>query len=89
MIQHNQVGKYRKKEDVLNAKVGHTYVLGSRKSYEFTEWRKEGRKYIFVITYKGIRCQLKESDYNTMDLDKFLEQMEQEQIKIESGFYNQ
>ena len=76
MIQHNQVGKYRKKDTVLDAKVGRTFVLPSGKSYEFTEYRKEGRRYIFVITYKGCRCQISESYFCKMDIEQFLTQME-------------
>lgn len=63
MFQSKEIGKYTKKEDVLNTKVGRTFVLPSGKSYEFTEYRKEGRKYIFLVTYKGTRCQVKESDF--------------------------
>ena len=78
MIQHNQVGKYTKKEEVLKAKLGGTYILPSGRSYEFTEYRKEGRRYIFVITYKGRRFQIKESDYNLVDLDRSFIQLDKD-----------
>lgn len=76
MIQHNQIGKYKKKESVLDAKIGKLFVLPSGKKYEFTEYKKIGRKYIFIITYLNHRCQISESDYFKMDMDKFLTQME-------------
>ena len=74
MIQHNQVGKYRSKDSVLDAKVGKTIVLPSGKEYQFKEYRKEGRRYIFVITYKGNHCQILESDFNRTDMEVFLTQ---------------
>ena len=74
MKQHNQVGKYRSKDSVLDAKVGKTIVLPSGKEYQFKEYRKEGRRYIFVITYKGNHCQILESDFNRTDMEVFLTQ---------------
>ena len=76
MLQYNQIGKYRNKESVIMAKVGKDIVLPSGKTYQFTSYRKEGRAYIFVITYKGHRCQIKESDFNRMDMEAFLIQAE-------------
>lgn len=88
MIQHNQVGKYRKKDEVLDAKIGRTFVLPSGKKYVFEKYEKIGQKYIFTISYKGNKCQFKEVDYNTIDMELFLCNMEEEIQKINSGFYN-
>ena len=81
MKQHNQIGKYIKKDEILNAKIGRTFLLPSGREYQFTEYRKEGRRYIFVITYNGYRIQIKEVDFNTVDLDVFFIQLEND-IKI-------
>jgi hypothetical protein len=78
MIQHNQIGKYTKKEYVVSAKVGRTYVLPSGKSYLFKSYRKEGRRYIFTITYKEHNCQIRENDYNTLNIEEFLTQIEKD-----------
>ena len=78
MIQHNQVGKYRKKDSVLDAKVGKTFILPSGKEYQFKSYRKEGRRYIFTITYKGNNCQFPESDFNKINLCDFFTQMDKD-----------
>ena len=74
----NKIGKYTLKDEVLNGKVGRTFLLPCGKEYQFKEYRKEGRRYIFVITYKGHNCQLPESDYNKINLCSFFTQMDKD-----------
>ena len=74
MKQVNKIGKYTLKDEVLNGKVGRTFLLPCGKEYQFKEYRKEGRRYIFVITYKGNHCQILESDFNRTDMEVFLTQ---------------
>ena len=50
MKQVNQIGKYTKKDDVLLAKAGRTFVTPNNKEYIF-DFLKEGSKYIFIINY--------------------------------------
>ena len=80
MKQVNQVGKYTKKEDRLNAIKGKEFTTPQNKTYIF-DFNKIGNKYTFLITYKGHTMQLKESDFNTTDTDKLLSIMERD-IKI-------
>ena len=61
MKQHNQIGKYTRKDEVLNAKVGKTFITPQNKEYSF-DYRKEGSKYIYIIVYMGKRWQIMESD---------------------------
>jgi len=88
MIQHNQVGKYRKKDEVLNAKVGRVFVLPSGKEYTFEKYEKIGQKYFFTLLYKGVKCRFREVDFNTLNIEQWATMMEEEIQKINSGFYN-
>lgn len=75
MKQVNQVGKYTKKDDVLTAKAGRTFVTPNNKKYVF-DFTKEGRKYIFVINYLGYKMRISESDFNRANIDDLLCSME-------------
>lgn len=74
MKQYNQIGKYVKKDEVLNAKRGRVFVTPKNRNYTF-DYRKEGRKYIFIISYNGYRMQMSESDYNRNDIDTLIDVM--------------
>lgn len=63
MIQHNQIGKYRRKEDVLNAKRGKTFVTPNGEEYQL-DYEKRGNKYIIIFIHRGIRMQVKEAEFN-------------------------
>lgn len=77
MIQHNQIGKYRKKDDVLNAKVGATFVTPKGRTYKFN-YEKVGRKYIFILEYRDTKMQVKEVDYNRSNTDDLLQLIDNE-----------
>lgn len=81
MKQYNQIGKYTKKEEVLSAKRNKTYVTPKGYSYVF-DYTKQGNKYIFIINYKGYKMQVKESVFNTTNIDVLIESMIKE---IENG----
>ena len=65
------MAKYQKKDDVLMAQSGRTFVTPSNKEYVF-DFIKEGRKYIFVINYLGYKMRINESDFNRTDIDNLL-----------------
>ena len=71
MKQVNQIGKYTKKDDVLIAKSGKTFVTPNNKEYIF-DFIKEGRKYIFIINYLGYKMRINESDFNRTNIDDLL-----------------
>ena len=71
MKQVNQIGKYTKKDDVLMAKAGRTFVTPNNKEYIF-DFTKEGRKYIFVINYLGYKMRINESDFNRTNIEDLL-----------------
>jgi|GEM_PF-3773368 len=71
MKQHNQIGKYTNKEEVLMAKAGKTFVTPKNKEYIF-DFLKEGRRYIFVINYLGYKMRIKENDFYRTDIDDLL-----------------
>lgn len=75
MKQFNQIGKRPKKDEVLNAKVGKTFVSPQNKSYSF-DYEKRGNKYIYIIIYKGERMQVAESDFNKTPIDVLLTAIE-------------
>jgi hypothetical protein len=75
MKQKNQIGKYIKKDDILNSKCNKTFVTPNNKEYTFN-YRKEKRSYIFIINYKGYNCQIKESEFNTSNIDDILNSMD-------------
>jgi len=75
MKQHNQIGKYTKKEEVLSAKSGKTFITPNNKSYIFT-YTKYDSKYIFCIEYKGYKMLITESDFNKTKIDDLLCTME-------------
>jgi len=81
MKQVNQIGKYTKKDDVLMAKAGRTFVTPNNKEYIF-DFIKEGRKYIFVINYLGYKMRINESDFNRTNIDDLLCSMEKSITKI-------
>ena len=72
MFQASQIGKYRKKEEVLNAKKGHTFITPKNREYQL-DWEKIGNKFIIVVIYQGIRCQVKESIYNKTNTDDIID----------------
>jgi hypothetical protein len=72
MIQYNQVGKYKSKQSVLDAKKNRTFITPKGRTYMF-DYFKDGRKYIFTLIYKGIRMNIKESDYNLTDIDDLID----------------
>lgn len=76
MIQHNQVGKYKRKDAILDAKRGKTFVTPKNKSYVF-DYTKRGAKYIYVVIYAGHRMQILESDFTKVSIDDLLDAMEQ------------
>ena len=77
MKQHNQIGKYTRKDEVLNAKVGKTFVTPENKKYTF-DYRKEGRRYIFIIGYNGYNMQVTEAVYNLHSIDVLINAMQKE-----------
>jgi hypothetical protein len=70
---------------VLEAKNGKTFITHNNKEYIFS-FRKEGRKYIFIIEYKGLKMQVSESCFNITDTDTLLEAIEKEIPKTEIAF---
>lgn len=76
MIQHNQIGKRHKKNDILNAKKGRTYTTPEGRQYKIIDWYKIGRIYHIIVLYKETRANFKESDYNTTDLDYCFKQID-------------
>ena len=81
MKQINQIGKYTKKNEVLLAKSGKTFVTANNKTYTFN-FIKEGRKYIFIINYLGYKMRITESDFNRNNIDDLLLSIEKSiQIK--------
>ena len=72
MKQHNQIGKYIRKDELLNAKVGRTFVTPKNNQYTFN-YRKEGRKYIFIIGYKEYNFEIVECAYNLLEVDNLIE----------------
>lgn len=75
MKQINQIGKYTKKESVLQAKNGKTFVTPKNRNYIFS-YVKHGNKYIFCIEFKGYKMHLPESDFNKSNVDDLLDIME-------------
>lgn len=72
MKQYNQIGKYTKKEVVLNAKKGRTFVTPMGKEYQFDYERVSKNSYHFIILYKDKRWRMKESEFNRSDIDSLL-----------------
>lgn len=72
MKQHNQIGKYTSKEELLNAKLGRIFITPKNNNYTFS-YRKEGRKYIFIIGFKEYNFELLESAYNLNEVDNLIE----------------
>ena len=72
-----EVGKKSKKDDILDAKVGRTWVTPKNRHYQF-DYTKDGNKYIFIVIYKGHRMRCKESDFNKMNIDDLIDIMEKE-----------
>jgi len=75
MKQHNQIGKYTKKESVLLAKKGKTFVTNNNKTYQF-DYEKIGKKYHFIILYLDKRWFISESDFNRHSMDDILNLIE-------------
>lgn len=69
--------KKHKKEEVFQAQRGKSYVTPEGREYSF-DYRKEGRKYIIILIYRGQRMQVKEPVFNMTPTDTLLEAMENE-----------
>ena len=74
---NKEIGKKSKKDDILDAKVGRTWVTPKGRHYQF-DYTKDGSKYLFIIIYKGHRMKCKEVDFNRMNIDDLLDIMEKE-----------
>jgi len=72
MKQHNQISKYIKKQDRLDAKKGRTFITPNNNEYTFDDYYKEGKKYIYVIGYKGTQFEVAEQDFESFAKSKFL-----------------
>ncbi len=77
MFQRLELLKKRTKESVFEAKKGKTFVTPGNRSYQF-DYRKEWRKYIIILMYKGIYMQVSEVDYNRIDTDILLKSIDNE-----------
>ena len=75
MKQFNQIGKYTKKQEVLDAKRGRTFITPQNKSYVF-DYNKVGSKYTFVLCYLDKRWQISEADFNKSNIDDLLQSIE-------------
>ncbi len=74
-MQHNQVGKYKKKESVLDARKGRTYLTPLNNQYTFIDYKKQGRQYVFKIEYKGKMYEISEKDYMHYTQDYILSKL--------------
>jgi len=74
-LERSEIGKYRTKESVLKAKVGSTWITPNNREYQI-EYRKEGRKYIIILLYRGGRMQVSETDFNNTPTDILLQAMD-------------
>lgn len=83
MIQRNQVGKKRRKDDVLDAKKGRNWVTPKNRTYQF-DYERVGNKYFYIIIYKGSRMKIPESDFNRTDIDSLLDSMD-DGLNIKEG----
>jgi hypothetical protein len=63
------------KEEILIAKRNRTYVSPNNKEYSF-DFKKEGRKYIYIVIYKDSKMQMNESDFNRINIDDILNTIE-------------
>ena len=72
MIQYNQIGKYRKKESILNAKKGLLYITPENREYTFIDFKKVGRTYIFTLQYKSTFFDISEKEYMNSNDDSML-----------------
>ena len=75
MKQVNQIGKYTKKEDVLNGKKGRSFITPKNRSYIF-DYEKVGNIYHFIVVYDGGRFRMKESEFNRYNIDDLLDSIE-------------
>jgi hypothetical protein len=75
MKQINQIGKYTRKQEIIDAKRGRTFITPQNRSYVF-DYNKVGTKYIFIINYLDKRWQITESDFNKTNIDDLLKSIE-------------
>jgi hypothetical protein len=75
MKQINQIGKYTRKQEIIDAKRGRTFITPQNRSYVF-DYNKVGAKYIFIINYLDKRWQITESDFNKTNIDDLLKSIE-------------
>jgi len=61
-----------RKEDILNAKINKTFITPLNREYIFN-YRKEGNKYIYIISFEGNSMQIKESDFNLIKIDSLID----------------
>jgi hypothetical protein len=75
MKQINQIGKYTRKQEIIDAKRGRTFITPQNRNYVF-DYNKVGAKYIFIINYLDKRWQITESDFNRTNIDDLLKSIE-------------
>ena len=80
MNQISPFGKKTTKQEYLDAKSGRTWITPQNKEYIFN-YRKDGQRYVFILTYKGVNIQVKEIDYNKSNIDDILQSIDNEIIK--------
>lgn len=75
MKQHNQIGKYTTKEEIIKAKNGKTFITPNNKEYVFN-YMKQGNKYTFILTYLEHKMRISETDFNRINIDELLSTIE-------------
>jgi hypothetical protein len=54
MLQHNQIGIYRKRQSIIDAKLNMTFVTPTNEHYKLVSANREGNKRVYV--YEWIDC---------------------------------
>ena len=65
MIQHNQVGKYKTKQSIIDAKIGSVFITPSNYEYELLRKEKVGKRWHYVYNWVNCPDEIKEKINNT------------------------
>ena len=65
MIQHNQVGKYKTKQSIIDAKIGSVFITPCNYEYELLRKEKVGKRWHYVYNWVNCPDEIKEKINNT------------------------
>jgi hypothetical protein len=94
MIQHNQIGKYKSKQSIIDSKLNKVYITPQGNEYSLIEFRKIGHRRHYVYNWVNCPDNVRNKLTTTTFLALFelnpiqVDEVITEKNKIANGYYD-